>query len=345
MQEKKTTYHNSVTEFLIEPKCRIYRHILLFVFLAVIVLYDSFLIYRDSMGQQEHIVTFRTLILLLSYSCAIYLNIYILVPHFLLAKRYWLYTLFFLCIILFLLFVGFSPEFFTSIRSMVIQFLALTFTYIICIAGSSMPVLFRHWIASGKRVNELEKSTTQSELEYLKIQVNPDFLFNVLDKSVQLTQIAPERASKILMKLSKLLRYRLYDSAREKVLLNAEITFLKNFLELEKERLNNPDFSFSVHTDGNISSILIPPLLLAPFVEYAVNCIHIDDETSFIDLLFRIEGNYLHFTCTGTRLKTLHENSDLSNVKRRLELLFPGSYSLELMENEKTDCFKLDLYL
>lgn len=349
MKEKRTTYQNSVTDFLIEPKFRVYRHVLLFVLLAVMVLYDSILTYRDSMGQQEHIITIRTLILFLAYSGAIYLNIYVLVPRFLLPKRYWLYMLFFSCIIFLLLFVGFTPEIFagkgSSIRLIITQFFALTFTYAICIVGSSMPVLFRHWITSGKRMSELEKSTIQSELEYLKTQVNPNFLFNVLDKSVQLTQVAPERASKVLMKLSKLLRYQLYDSTREKVLLNAEITFLRNFLELEKDRRNGNSFSFSIKTEGNINSILIPSLLLAPFVEYAINCIDAEEKTSFVNLLFQVENNRLHFICTGTKSKYLYENSDLSNVKRRLELLFPNAYSLELSEKEQEYTIKLDLNL
>jgi sensor histidine kinase YesM len=345
MQEKRIAYHNSVTDFLIEPPFRIYRHVLLFLFLAVIVLYDSTLTYRDSMGQQEHIITVRTLILFLSYSGAIYLNIYVLVPRFLLPKRYWLYMLSFSGIILILLFVGFTPEIFagkgSSVRLMITQFFALTFTYAICIAGSSMPVLFRHWITSGKRMNELEKSTAQSELEYLKTQINPDFLFNVLDKSVQLTTVAPERASKTLMKLSRLLRYQLYDSTRDKVLLNAEITFLRNFLELEKDRRNGDNFSFSIDTEGSINPILIPPLLLAPFVEYAIHRIDTDEKAAFVNLLFQVKDNRLHFICTGSKPESLFENSDLSIVKRRLELLFSGLYSLEFTE----DGIKLDLNL
>jgi sensor histidine kinase YesM len=337
MQEKRTTYHNSVTDFLIEPPFRIYRHALLFLFLAVIVLYDSALTYRDSAGRQEHIITVRTLILFLSYSGAIYLNMYVLVPRFLLPKRYGLYMLSFSCIILFLLFTGFTPEIFagksSSVRLTSIQFFALTFTYAICIAGSSVTVLFRRWTISGKRVNELEKSTVQSELEYLKTQVNPDFLFNMLDKSVQLTRVAPERASNVLMKLSKLLRYQLYDSAREKVLLNAEITFLKNFLELEKDRRNGNNFSFSIHTEGNINPILIPPLLLAPFVEYAVNRMDTEEKTLSVNLLFQVEDNRLRFTCVAAKPEPSHDDNGLSNVKRRLALLFPASHSLELTEN------------
>ena len=339
-------------EFLIEPKYRIYRHILLILFLVVIVLYDSALTYRDSMGRQEHIITIRTLILFLSYAGAIYLNIYLLVPRFLLSRRYWLYILYFSFIILFLLFVGFIPEIFAdennndgSIRLFVTQIFAMTFTYAICIAGSSMPVLFRHWVESEKRMNTLEKSTIQSELEYLKTQVHPNFLFNVLDKSVQLTQKSPERASKILMKLSKLLRYQLYDSTRDKVLLTAEIMFLRNFLDLEKDRRNGNGFSFSISTEENINQILIPPLLFAPFVEHVTDHIKTDEKESFINLNFNVESNRLHFTCIGTKSASPVEDNDLSTIKRRLELLFPDSYSLELKEDERTHGIKLELHL
>lgn len=349
MQDKRIPYHNSVTDFLIKPKYRIYRHIVLIVLLTVIVLYDSVLAYRDSMGQQEHIITGRTLILFLSYAGAIYLNIYILVPRLLLPKRYWLYILSFSCIIFFLLLVGYEPKIYadenSSVRLIVTQLLALTFTYTICIAGSSMPVLLRHWITSGKRVIELEKSTIKSELEYLKTQVHPNFLFNILDKSVILTQKSPERASQILMKLSKLLRYQLYDSSREKVLLNAEITFLKNFLELEQDRRNGNNFSFSIFTEGAVNQILIPPSLFTPFVEYAINGINPDEKESVINLSFNVEDNLLHFICTGTKSELTGVNNDLSNAKRRLDLLFFNAYSLELTEGKQTHTIKLDLSL
>lgn len=339
-------------EFLIEPKFRIYRHILLILFLVVIVFYDSALTYRDSMGRQEHIITIRTLILFLSYAGAIYLNIYLLVPRFLLSRRYWLYILYFSFIILFLLFVGFIPEIFTdknnndgSIRLFVTQIFAMTFTYAICIAGSSMPVLFRHWVESWKRMNTLEKSTIQNELEYLKTQVHPNFLFNVLDKSVQLIQKSPERASNILMKLSKLLRYQLYDSTRDKVLLTAEIIFLRNFLDLEKDRRNGNGFSFSISTEGNINQILIPPSLFTPFVEYVIDHIKTDEKESFISLIFNIENKCLYFTCIGTKSVSPVEDNGLSTIKRRLELLFPNSYSLELKEDDRTHGIKLELHL
>jgi LytS/YehU family sensor histidine kinase len=246
--------------------------------------------------------------------------------------------------------MGFIPEFFTgnngnSIRLFVTQLFAMTFTYAICMAGSSMPVLFRHWVESEKRMNALEKSTIQSELEYLKTQIHPDFLFNVLDKSVQLTQKSPERASTILMKLSKLLRYQLYDSTRDIVLLTAEIMFLRDFLDLEKDRRNGNGFSFSISTEGNINQILIPPLLFSPFVEYVTDHIHTDEKESFINLTFHVENNCLYFTCTGTKSASPVDETGLSDVKRRMELLFPDSYSLELMENDRTHGVKLELYL
>ncbi len=356
MKEKRISYRNSVTDFLIEPQFRIYRHILLVLLLAIIVLYDSVLRYVDSMGQQEHIITTRSLVLFLTYLFAVCLNIYVLVPRFLLPKRYGRYILFFSFLILCLLLMGFSSGIFenengflslkgNSVWLFTTQFLAMIFTYSICLAGSSMPVLFRHWVTSGKRMSELEKTKVHSELEYLKTQVHPHFLFNVLDKSVMLTPNAPEHASQILMKLSKLLRYQLYDSTREKVLLSGEIVSLKIFLELEKESRDDSGFSFSISTEGNVNQQLIPPLLFTPFVEYAINLIDKDEKESFINLSFHSETNQLYFNCICTKSKISNINNDLSDVKRRLELLFPHSHSLEMAEEKSIHSIKLYLNL
>lgn len=232
-----------------------------------------------------------------------------------------------------------------SVQFWIIQSVAMSFMFTICISGLSMPILFRHWIISGKYMIELEKTTVQNELKYLKTQIHPNFLFNILDKSVILTKKSPEDASEILMKLSKLLRYQLYDSTREKVLLTAEITFLKNFLELEKNRRNGKGFLFSVYTQGIINQLLIPPLLFTPFVEYAINRINMDEQESFVNFSFQVENSQLHFICVGTKSKMSNENNGLSDIKRRLELLFTHSHSLELAEDNFTHSIKLYLNL
>ena len=117
-------------------------------------------------------------------------------------------------------------------------------------------------------INELERSKTLTELEQLKNQINPHFLFNMLNNANVLTKKDPEKASQVLMKLSDLLRYQLYDSSRDKVLLTSDIHFLEDFLNLEKVRRDN--FDYMISKEGNLSGVFIPPLLFISFVENAV---------------------------------------------------------------------------
>lgn len=146
--------------------------------------------------------------------------------------------------------------------------------------------LFQRWVFDSCRINEMEKRRLQSELDQLKNQINPHFLFNMLNNASVLTHKDPEKASQVLMKLSDLLRYQLYDSMRDKVLLTSDIHFLTNLLELEKIRRDR--FEYMVSREGNISSIMIPPFLFVIFVENAVKHNLDAYNASFVQLFFSL---------------------------------------------------------
>src|SRR5688572_18982903 len=128
--------------------------------------------------------------------------------------------------------------------------------------------VFKKWIIDVQRMNELHQTNLKTELEQLKSQVNPHFLFNTLNNLLVLTQTDVGKATQVLLGLSDLLRYQLYDSAREKILLSKDIAFIQNVLDLEKIRKN--DFDFTIHTEGDIDGHSLPPFLFIPFVENAI---------------------------------------------------------------------------
>lgn len=137
------------------------------------------------------------------------------------------------------------------------------------------------------------------------------------------------------MKLSDLLRYQLYDSARDKVLLTSDIHFLEDFLNLEKVRRDS--FDFLISKEGDLSGVQIPPLLFISFVENAVK--HNNDATkpSYVNLYFDVRKDELFFKCINSKpaLKSIGSTGGLglANVKRRLELLFPAAYSLTIEDD------------
>ena len=209
-------------------------------------------------------------------------------------------------------------------------------------------VLFRRWQNGEMRIQQLENATMQSELEQLKKQINPHFLFNMLNNAMVLVKTDSQEASQVLLKLKDLLSYQLADSAVNEALLTNEIQFLNDFLNLEKIRRDR--FDFTVTIEGDTDRALIPPLLFIPFVENAVK--HnpaSNDYQSYVHLEFRLSEGNLHFTCINSKPATPQESDThssglgLTNVRRRLSLLYPEKHQLNIESTPNN--FQVDLQI
>lgn len=325
---------NWALQFLTSAKYRIYRHLLLVAFFSLVLL--------NSGPEVNAPILTLALFLLLFYG-----NMYLLVPKLLFKNKYILYGLSILVIIALsaktyaLAVVVFSLE--TDENGLNIPLLASLI--IVLVAASTSVKLFQKWVVDKQLIFELEKSKTTVELEQLKNQINPHFLFNMLNNANVLTKKDPEKASQVLMKLSDLLRYQLYDSAREKVLLTSDIHFLEDFLNLEKVRRDS--FDFVISKEGNLSGVQVPPLLFISFVENAIK--HNNDATksSYVNLFFDIRGDELFFKCVNSkpRVKAVNANGGLglANIKRRLELLFPNLHQLKIEDELENYSISLTL--
>lgn len=195
------------------------------------------------------------------------------------------------------------------------------------------------------RKNELEKINLKTELEGLKDRINPEFLFCMLDEASEQTAGNPEQASLVLMKLSRLLRYQLYDGNREKVLLISEISFIENFLDLA--RMRYPNLNFKVMREGDVSRKLVPPLLFIPFAIRYVKLLTAKDQAMDLRFNFRVEPEGIGFSCIcftpGLSKCGMAGTQELADVKQRLDLLFPDAYRLTT-SGDSSLC-KTDLYL
>jgi LytS/YehU family sensor histidine kinase len=170
----------------------------------------------------------------------------------------------------------------------------------------------------------------------------------MLNNANVLTKKDPEKASQVLVKLGDLLRYQLYDSAREKVFLTSDIHFLEDFLNLEKVRRDN--FDFVISKEGDLNGIQIPPLLFISFVENAVKHNNDPAKPSYVNLFFTVINSELYFKCINSKpvLKTVKKTSGglgLANVKRRLELLFPATHTLRIEDTWESYSITLMLQL
>lgn len=147
----------------------------------------------------------------------------------------------------------------------------------------------------------------------------------------------PEEASKVLFKLEDLLRYQINDSSRERVSLASDIRFLNDYLNLEKIRRDN--FQFTMEEHGETDSIWVQPLLFIPFVENAVKHSFDSEHPSYVHVSFKVDNDRLEFRCENSTPEVAVSKGKvggigLVNIQRRLGLLYPGRYELKQIENE-----------
>jgi len=351
---EKTFKFNSAlcnVEMLTNKKLSIYRHLILWLFLALAfyVSMDENPYYAEPYTSYLKIYT-ALLMMLFSY-----INMYWLTPNLLLKNK--LAEYFFAVatlMVLLVIFIRFAVEMMSiyendTLKTMFKPKPIISITIgLIFIAASTGIKLFQRWIEDTKRIGELTSAGMRSELEQLKNQINPHFLFNMLNNANVLTQKDPAKASQVLITLSDLLRYQLYDSARDQVLLTADIHFLSDFLNLEKVRRDH--FDFMVSKEGNISGIQIPPFLFITFVENAIKHSLDNDKTSFVNLFFEVSHERLNFVCINSKpshalQKNIVGGLGLTNVKRRLDLLFDNRHSLNIEDTDDLYTVKLSINL
>lgn len=199
-------------------------------------------------------------------------------------------------------------------------------------------VLERH-SETEKWQKELEKEKLNSELAFLKNQISPHFFFNTLNNIYSLISINQEDSQKAVLKLSKLMRYLLYESEQGNTMLSSEIDFMNNYIDLMKLRMSEK-INLSISFPEQYEDKSIPPLLFIPFIENAFKHGISYREKSFIDVSMSTTKDSIGFRCANSIVKS-REDTDggnsgigLENVSKRLSLLFPGKHDLKI---NKTD--------
>jgi len=195
---------------------------------------------------------------------------------------------------------------------------------------------------------ELEKEMLNSKLAFLKNQISPHFFFNTLNNIYSLTDINTKDAQRAILQLSKLMRYMLYESEQGDTLLSKEFDFMQNYIELMKLRLTNK-VDLQIDFPKKFIDFNIPPLLFIPFIENAFKHGISNREPSFIHVSVTITEEGIYFSCNNSmgalNENIMNENSGigLDNVKKRLELLFPGKYTLDI--NNQEGSYSVALYI
>ncbi len=291
-----------------------------------------------------------------------YLNIFILMPQLVFKKKYLLYIITFLGAIFLMVVLKFNLTYYLVSNNVwpegpkVIDSLTLNYTidmmigelYVVTFV-TAFKITF-DFIKEHKRVTDLEKVNLETELLFLKTQISPHFFFNTLNNINSLALEKSNKTSKIILKLSELMRYLLYETKHKRQSLENEILCIQNYLDLEKVR-HDESLEVNMSISGDIQNKKIAPILLLSFVENAfkhganTNIGHVK-----IDIIFAIEDDFLYFTISNPMPAKVKNNDffdyssgiGLKNVKKRLALGYKkNEYKLTL--TEKNNMFIVNL--
>lgn len=323
---------------------------------AVLVVYSSWEMMANDQG--FFYTLSNNILRLLILGAAVYYNIYVLVPKYLAQKKFYGYFGFLLLLVFIItpfetMLIYLKSSDMPRMQSAILGNLNAFFLPNFFILSTSTVVkITLDWYKNIREKQELETQTMQSELRFLKSQINPHFLFNTLNSLYALTLKKSDLAPDIVLKLSEMMRYMLYECNERSVDLSKEVNYIQNYLELERLRQGSHiDIRFIV--EGNISDQKIAPLMFIPFIE---NCFkhglghHLTK--GFVHIRLKVSDNEVDLFIENSKAesmpKPLHPRSGgigLVNVRRRLDLLYPGRYSLEIDDNPKTYAVHLKLTL
>jgi LytS/YehU family sensor histidine kinase len=286
----------------------------------------------------------------------VYITNYVLIPKLVYRKKYWLFGIVFVLMIvtssiikMYLLGLLLkNPNIFSVAGGLKARFYDNVLPHILLVCTGAAFKLLLDQLRSQKKMVELAKEKSEAELNFLKSQINPHFLFNSLNSVYFLIDKQNAEARKTLLQFSDLLRYQLYDCNADKIAIEKEVGFLKDYIHLQELR-KDKQYEVSLKVGESVQGFHITPLLLIPFVENAFKHLsHYSDRKNFVEVsLERLNGS-LNFSVSNSKENNQRNTEPaggigLNNVKRRLELLYPGKHELQI--NDANNTFKVELKL
>lgn len=293
-----------------------------------------------------------------------YFVVFILIPRFLLARKYLkfflysFYALVFSSYIIVLVIYGcliFLLDFNISIMPpMSKNFLFILILVYLIVGMVSFVSVLNHNFKTDSRNKELQNKILatqlqikEQELQYLKMQIHPHFLFNTLNTIYGLSLKQSEHTPGIILKLSNLLDYILYQISKPRVSLKEEVLHIKEYIDLEKIRFQDT-LKVTLSTNEIDDGIQMAPMLLIPFVENAFKHGHIRDGFLHVELEVKVLDSRLEFFIRNTvlleEIKIENTGIGLENINKRLELHYPNNYKLEQKTSDNWYEVKLSIF-
>ena len=340
-----------------------HRNRVLLLHLSFWCVYLSFFLYQISSGRRgreldwERVITIASIQVVFALLSS-YINYFFFLPRFLKRKNVWLYLAEFalpFALIMFLRITferywidGFTgtEEYLYSTRFLV-QVVTTNLFIVIFVAMLRFAV---EWLEFEATKKEVENEKLTAELNFLKAQINPHFLFNTLNNLYYLAYSKSENTTEVIAKLSQMMRYMIYDSNHPKVLLSKEIEYMQSYISLERLRLND-QIPIKFDISGNTENIWITPLIFITFLENAFkHGVSNNNPNAWVNIMIQLKGNECIYTVKNSKLQgagTQTEKSGigLQNVHRRLALSYPEQYKIKMEDTSEVYCVQLNLTL
>lgn len=335
---------------------RIVAHVV-FWFIYLIFSTFQFSMFRDSPEPLN--VIYRMLISIWIDIGATYFTVYYLFPKFLFTKKYLSFVAYFLLsaaiimllqrlLLYYISYPIFSPQYVQNVGFWNFNPLYVFFNIYTIVSVFASIKLLKIWFKNQQQKEELENQNRVSELTLLRSQVSPHFLFNTLNNIDSLIIKNQEAASDAVIKLSEILRYMLYEANTDYVSLKKEIFYIQSYISLQLLRIKNREF-VKFEIEGDADHIEIAPMLLIPFVENAFKHGKKNVPSPGIKINLIANKDFINFRVINYVNKWEASSKDqtkgigLVNIKRRLELIYPDAYMLDI--KEVNDQFSVDLII
>tara|TARA_B110001469_G_scaffold125227_1_gene140268 strand:+ start:255 stop:1298 length:1044 start_codon:yes stop_codon:yes gene_type:complete len=291
----------------------------------------------------------------------VYYNIYYLFPYFILKKKYYKFFVYFILSLTFLYLLRTGLNYLLVSENIWpeadgIQN-AFTFNHVVAVIlgeiyviafASSIKLIF-DWIYENNRAESLQAIQLKTELQFLKAQIQPHFFFNTLNNLYALTLEKSKQAPEVVLKLSEIMEYILYDAKELEIKLVKEINYIQNYIDLERLRFGDK-IDLQINTQGDIETQNVPPLLFLPFIENCFKHGSIENNNLNIRIKFQItETNLLKFSVVNnynqfTQKKKVHGIGN-KNVLRRLELLYEDRFTFNSRVEKQQYIVELSIQL
>lgn len=271
----------------------------------------------------------------------VYMNLYLFIPRFLKKRQLYNYLIWSFASLVIGMYLSYYPF---RIFIEWSDYLPYTLDYLantLGILGAAVAFkIIKSNIENQAKINDLQRIKTDTELRFLKDQINPHFLFNNLNNIYVQSRKTPELVPESIMQLSELMRYQLYDAAKNSVPLTQEINFLKNYIAVEE--LRKEHLVADVKVSGDTNMVAVAPLIFLAFVENVFKHGDFSDpDNSILKVSWHVTRENIVFICQNSRSALIKNKPNgvggigLENVRRRLDIHYPDNYQLDTEETEK----------